>query len=150
MGRKQQGVLTKVSTSYTLAKTVVSKYGSMGWRRSTGQRFTGNRTGVFNRLQAQHMTIYDAAVKTNVILICTSRRVLSRSRKTTVPLYSELVRQHLEYCVQGWAPHFQRDIDKRVCPGWWGVWKPYHIRNVWGAWPHLTQRILKGDMNIWL
>lgn len=37
------------------------------------------------------MTIYDAAAKTNVILVCTSRKVLSRSRKT-IPLYSELVR----------------------------------------------------------
>lgn len=53
-------------------------------------------------------------LKTNAILICINRRILSRSRKVTVPLYSELVRQHLEYCVQGWARHFQRDIDKRV------------------------------------
>lgn len=69
--------------------------------------------------------MYDAVVKkkkqktattTNAILICTNSRILSRSRKATVPLYSELVRQRLEYCVQGWAPHFQRDIDKRVCP----------------------------------
>lgn len=91
---------------------------SMGWRNSAGQRLMGNLTGVFNRPQAQHVTIYDAAVRTNMILMCSSRRVLSRSKKATVPLYSELVRQHLEHCVQGWAPHFQRDIDKRVCPGW--------------------------------
>lgn len=61
------------------------------------------------------MWLFKKQTNTNAILICTNRRTLSRSRKVTVPLYSELVR-HLEHCVQGWAPHFQRDIDKRVCP----------------------------------
>ena len=45
------------------------------------------------------------------MLGCINRNVNYKSKEVVKKLYLAYVRPHLEYCVQAWRPHFQKDIE---------------------------------------
>ena len=51
------------------------------------------------------------AKKANGIPVCTKNSLDSRLKKGILPLCPVLMRQHLDYCVQFWAPQFRKDRD---------------------------------------
>ena len=71
---------------------------------------------VFNKNLNMSRQCALVAWKASGILGSIRRGAASRERKVIVPLYSALVRPHLEYCVQVWSPQTRKDVEllKRV------------------------------------
>jgi len=52
-----------------------------------------------------------AAQKANHTLGCIKRSMARTSREVILPLYSALMRPHMEYCIQLWSPQHKNDMD---------------------------------------
>ncbi len=52
----------------------------------------------------------DAAAKANGILDFKNRSFSFKTKDISLPLHISLVKLHLEYTVQFWAPHYAKDI----------------------------------------
>ncbi|TRZ24936.1 hypothetical protein HGM15179_002157 [Zosterops borbonicus] len=89
----------------------------------------------------------------NGILVWISNSVASRSRAVTIPLCLTLLRPHLKFCVQFWAPQFQKNLQvlERVQIRAMELWKGLEHKSdeekprELGVFSH-EKRSLRGDL----
>jgi len=83
------------------------------WQSSNGA--LKNKTQKTERSRSEKLNMSRqcalAAQKANRTLGCSKSSVASRAREGILPLYSTLLRPHLESCVQLWSPQHRKDMD---------------------------------------
>jgi len=91
--------------------SVNTAWGMKGLRAVLQRRTWGVLMDEKLDMSQQHVL---AAQKANRILGCIKRRVASRLKEVILPLYSPLVRPHMESCVQLWSPEEGHTNDQSV------------------------------------
>ena len=80
------------------------RFGDNLLERSSAEKDLGILVGNRVAMRQQHAIV---TKKASGVLGYINKNVASRSREVILPLYSALVRPHLEYCMQFWAPQLK-------------------------------------------